>query len=129
MSYKRLNDASEDIELVQFGNIYNSQNRMLSINSLDIDETSSVVYTSHSGSISTISNSRSSVVNSRPEYKSIEPSKHDVGSVSVEDSSNVTFGTIFNGPVAIKNVIVRKNDVRYDSTVQYNLNADPLETS
>lgn len=133
--------ASEEIELIQIDNTYSLQNPLLSNDPFDYDDISSVVHTSRSASSSNVVhtsrsvssnnvfNVRSNEVNSRPTYKSIKPSEIEIGTATIKKSSNVTFGSIFNGPVVIKSLITDRNDVTNNTNVQYNQNSDWWKTS
>lgn len=107
--------ASEQLSEIDF----NNQHPFLSINSIecnvDYDDTLSVAYTSSETS-SIVCSSECSEPNIRPNI--VDPSNVHFGSVSVENSTNVTVGNqmYFQGPVAIATLVVDGNNV--DRSVQ-----------
>lgn len=50
----------------------------------------------------------------RPSIVNIEPSDNKIGSACVTNSTHVTFGTVFNGPVVITNFVDGSNDVKHN---------------
>lgn len=88
-----------------------NQHKFLSSDSVDCnveyDDTLSVTYTSCSD-CSNVCNLENNELSFRPNFiKNIETSTAKIGSVCVENSTNVTFGnkTYFNGPVVITHYV------------------------
>lgn len=103
--------------------------------SVEFDDALSVAYTSCSDYSNDICHLDSNEPNLRPNFiENIEPSSNaNIGSVCVENSTNVTFGnkTYFNGPVVIKHFVVDGNVVEgSDSkTLEGRDNLSPLKIS
>lgn len=130
MPYSRKHIELDEIELLEIDNMYNRQNLLLSKESHDRDDTLSVVYDSRASSSNSVLNLQSNTLHSRHKYNSIEPSANNyIGTASVRNSTNVTFGTIFAETVATENCITDRTDFQQNLNLQYNEQSDPLETS
>lgn len=126
MPYSRKSIALDEIELLRIDKMYNSKNLLLSNDSLNCDDTLSLVSPNQAGSSRNVFNLQNNKLNSKPKYNSIKSSaSSSIGTACVESSRNVTFGTIFGEAVVIENSIAERNDVQQNLNIQY----DPSETS
>lgn len=114
----------------------NSNNRNQFVSSVLDDDTLSVAYTSCSDDSESVSNSKTNECNYRQNFNCIEninPSDTNIGSVCVENSTNVTFGTVFHGNIGgnvmITQFIVDKNDVKINEVQECRDKTEQFENS
>lgn len=129
------NEIEISSELIDDSNS-KSRHQVLSSDSIDssveFDDTISVAYTSCSDYSNDICNLESKELNFTPNFiENIEPSNANIGSVCVENSTDVTFGnkTYFNGPVVIKHFVVDGSVVEGSRILEESDKLNPLKNS
>lgn len=113
----------------------NNQHQFLSSESVDFsvecDDTLSVAYTSCSDYSNNSCNLEISGFNLNPNFvENLTPPHANIGSVCVENSTNVTFGnkTYFNGPVIIKHFVIDGNSVENSNTQEEGSSVESSKT-
>lgn len=103
-----MTDTTSEIVKNEKRNEYHSNNQPVDFN-VECDDTLSVTYTSCSDYSNSSCNLEINELNFNPNFvENLKPPNANIGSVCVENSTNVTIGnkTYFNGPVIIKHFVV-----------------------
>lgn len=101
----------------------NDSNYHVDGDSLSVAETVSSDYSND------VSNLRiNELISDISSFDNIKPPDTNIGSACVANSTNVTFGTVFNGPVAITNFVVDSKKVKPSVTDKYNDHSDQPKT-